>query len=202
MDLYFVLCTFYFVLDTRLSHTFFQTMIFLLTGESGSGKTTLMKALATILGKNNLTPGGFTAPGTWHNGKRSGFMLHDLYHKKEYLLAETGSTGLEMQGPFVFNTKTLESGNQLLSQQLNDPQIDLIFLDEVGPFELRNKGWADSLELLARADKPQIWTVRPQIVELVSERWGFKPAFVFSALTDSPEQIFRKITELYAFPKR
>lgn len=202
MDLNFLLCTFCFVLDTSLSNTFFRTMIFLLTGESGSGKTTLMKALATILRKNNLTPGGFIAPGAWHNDVRSGFMLHDLYHKMEYQLAETGGTGNEMQGPFVFNTKTLELGNQLLTQQLHDTQIDLIFVDEVGPFELRGKGWAPSLELLAMADKPQIWTVRPQLVEQVSERWGFKPAFVFSALLNSSEQVFRKITELYAFPKR
>lgn len=177
-------------------------MIFLLTGESGSGKTTLLKALATLLRKNNLTPGGFIAPGTWLNGVRSGFMLHDLYSKKEYQLAETGSTGIEMQGPFVFNLTTLELGNQLLSQQFDNPLIDLIIVDEIGPFELRGKGWAPSLELLARADKPQIWTVRPQLVEKVSERYGYKPAFVFSALTDSPDRVFRKITELYAFPIR
>lgn len=177
-------------------------MIFLLTGESGSGKTTLLKELATIFRKNNLTPGGFIAPGTWHSGVRSGFMLQDLYHKKEYQLAETGRSGFEMQGPFIFNAKTLELGNQLLTQQVNDPQIDLIFVDEVGPFELRGKGWAPSLVLIARSEKPQIWTVRPQLVEQVSERWGFKPAFVFSALEDSPDQVFREIAELYAFAKR
>ena len=177
-------------------------MIFLLTGESGSGKTTLLKELAMMLRKNNLTPGGFTAPGTWHNGVRSGFMLHDLYHKTNYPLAETGRTGIEMQGPFVFNAITLKSGNQLLILQINDPHIDLIFVDEVGPFELRGKGWAPSLELLARVEKPQIWTVRPQLVDQVPERWGFRPIHVFSALMDSPEQIFRKITELCSFPKR
>jgi nucleoside-triphosphatase THEP1 len=177
-------------------------MILLLTGESGSGKTTLMKELATILGKNNLTPGGFTAPGSWQNGVRSGFMLYDLFHKREYQLAETGRTGLEMQGPFVFNDKTLELGNQLLFQQVTDPRIDLIFIDEVGPFELRGKGWAPSLALLARAEKPQIWAVRPQLVDQVSERWEFKPTHIFSALQDSPEQVFRKITELCSFPKK
>jgi nucleoside-triphosphatase len=177
-------------------------MIFLLTGESGSGKTTLLQALAAILRKNNLTPGGFIAPGTWHNGKRSGFMLHDLYHKTDYQLAETGQTGIEMQGPFVFHAQTLGFGNQLLTQQINDQEIDLIFVDEVGPFELKGKGWAPSLELLARAEKPQIWAVRSQLVDQVSEWWGFDPTHVFLAKQDSPEQVFRKITELYDFPKK
>lgn len=177
-------------------------MIFLLTGESGSGKTTLLKELAMMLRKNNLTPGGFTAPGTWHNGVRSGFVLHDLYHKTNYPLAEIGKTGTEMQGRFVFNEETLGVGNILLQQQANDIIIDFILVDEVGPFELRGKGWAPSLELLARVEKPQIWTVRPQLVDQVPERWGFRPIHVFSALMDSPEQVFRKITELCSFPKR
>ncbi len=177
-------------------------MIFLLTGISGSGKTTFLGELATILANNNLTPGGFTAPGLWDGGMRSGFRLFDLYHKKVYLLAETGKSGTEMQGPFAFDIGTLALGNKLLSQQVNHPQIDLIFVDEVGPFELRGKGWASSLKLIARAEKPQIWAVRPSLAEQVAERWNFVPALSFSVDEVNPEQVFRKIAGLCFTQKR
>jgi nucleoside-triphosphatase len=177
-------------------------MIFLVTGDSGTGKTTFLKDLATILRNKNFYPGGFTAPGSWHNGVRSGFVLHDLNHKKEYPLAETGKSGIVMQGPFVFNIETVELGNNLLLRQMNDPQIDLIFVDEVGPFELRGEGWAPSLEILVRVEKPQIWAVRPQLAEQVAERWNFVPALSFSVHEENPEQVFSKIAGLCFTLKR
>ncbi|MHC1776745.1 MAG: nucleoside-triphosphatase [Lentimicrobium sp.] len=168
-------------------------MIFLLTGESGSGKTNLLTELAVNFRIHNIKTGGFTAPGTWLNGIRSGFMLHDLFHNTEYPLAKTGGSGPEMQGRFVFEEKTFEFGNQLLMKQLAEPALDIIIVDEVGPYEVRGKGWASSLDLLATSEKPQIWAVRHQLVDQVTERWNFEPVILFLVKEVTPEQVFSKI---------
>ncbi|MBK6967438.1 MAG: hypothetical protein IPH20_26960 [Bacteroidales bacterium] len=171
-------------------------MIFLLTGDSGSGKTSLLNELAAIFRMHRITPGGFTAPGSWLNGARSGFVLHDLFHNNEYPLAETGGTGPEMQGHFVFNEKTLEFGNQLLINQHSDSAIDIIIVDEVGPFELRGKGWARSLDILTTSGKPQIWAVRPQLADRISDWWKLTPSFSFSVNENNPVSVFGKISDL------
>ncbi len=177
-------------------------MIFLLTGTSGSGKTTMLGELAEIFRNHKLVAGGFTAPGSWLGGKRSGFVLHDLYHKTNYPLAKTDKSGTNMQGRFVFDEKTLVRGNLLLQQQANGTMIDFIIVDEVGPFEFRGRGWAPSLDVLAKTEIPQIWSVRTDLVGIVPEHWGFRPAFVFSALTDKADMVFRKISETCIFPLR
>lgn len=177
-------------------------MIFLLTGDSGSGKTSLLNELAAIFRMHKKTPGGFTAPGSWLNGARSGFLLHDLYHNTEYPLAEAGGSGPEMQGRFVFNEKTIEIGNQLLIKQHTDPGIDIIFVDEAGPYELRGKGWARSLDALATSEKPQIWTVRPQLAEQVFERWKLEPRHSLSVAEVNPDLVFSKIAGLCFAQKR
>lgn len=168
-------------------------MIFLLTGDSGSGKTTLLSELASGFKVNGITTGGFTAPGSWLNGKRAGFMLHDLYHDLDFTLAETGKSGSEMYGRFVFNEETLKSGNHLLSTQAAQNDIDLIVVDEVGPYELSGKGWAPALNILAKSPRPQIWVVRPELIADVQSRWAFKPSAVFSVLNQKADIIFQEI---------
>lgn len=177
-------------------------MIFLITGNSGSGKTTLLNELAALFENAGIITGGFTAPGKWIDGQRSGFILHDIQNNRDYPLAETGVEGPEKHGRFVFNENTLMAGNLLLKQQAGDPMTGFIIVDEVGPFELRNRGWALSLDILSRSEKPQLWAVRPALADQVCEQWKFKPAVTFSAVQDNADQIFLKITEFYLLPQR
>jgi len=177
-------------------------MIFLLTGESGSGKTTLLIELAGILKNCGLATGGFTAPGTWLNGQRSGFILHDLCHNLDYPLAETGSSGVESHGRFVFNEETLATGTLLLKTQAREAKIDFVLIDEVGPFELKGRGWASSLDILACSGLPQLWVVRPELLKEVPLRWKFNPEAVFYAKTDSAGSVYRELAARCSFPQR
>ncbi|NTW26447.1 MAG: hypothetical protein HGA37_17245 [Lentimicrobium sp.] len=181
---------------------YLRIMIFILTGQSGSGKTTLLNELAEIFRNNKLIPGGFTAPGTWLDGKRSGFMLNDLLDNKEYPLAESGKSGAAMYSHFGFFEQTLEIGNKLLARQATDPRLDMLIVDEVGPFELHGMGWAPSLDILSAAEIPQIWTVRAGLVETVAAHWNFKPEFIFFAPKESAEDVFNRIADSCNFPVR
>ncbi len=181
---------------------YLRTMIFILTGESGSGKTTLLNELVSVFRNNKLMTGGFTAPGTWLNGKRSGFILHDLLYNNEYPLAESGRTGSAMYSHFGFFEQTLQIGNNLLATQATDPRLDILIVDEVGPFELRGMGWAPSLDKLISAEVPQIWAVRAGLVEMVAAHWNFKPEFVFFASNASVEAVYNRISDSCNFPAR
>lgn len=175
--------------------------VFLLTGESGSGKTSLMTALSEILRSRHLNFGGFTAPGIWFNGKRAGFVLHDLKSGTERILAETRGSGTETYGRFVFNPVALRAGNQLLQDQAADPETDIILVDEVGPFELEGGGWSGSLEKLVQSGLPQLWAVRTKLVGPVCGMWRFEPAAVFSASADTAFSVYQKIAEVCGFSK-
>ena len=171
-------------------------MIFLLTGESGSGKTTLLSDLNLILNSSGIKTGGFTAPGNWKDGIRSGFTLHDILHDTDYPLAQTDKPGSEMQGRFAFDTGTLLIGNRLLMEQSEHPFLDFIIVDEVGPFELRGMGWAPSLGRLSGSQKHQIWAVRPSLIDQVKESWKFIPGGVFRVPQDNAATVFRLINEV------
>jgi len=176
-------------------------MIFLLTGESGSGKTTLLNELVLIFSNNGIITGGFTAPGIWENGKRSGFILHDIINKTNYPLAQTSQPGGEMQGRFSFDGNTLSFGNRLLHEQAEDPCIDFLVIDEVGPMEMRGKGWAPALNKLCFIAKPQFWVVRPGLVLPVQEKWKFEAAVVFEPATHDSASVFDVIGSIFNFRK-
>jgi nucleoside-triphosphatase THEP1 len=181
---------------------YLRNMIFLLTGESGSGKTTLLNELAEIFSRNGFICGGFTAPGTWLNGKRSGFILHDINHNIDLPLAETGHTGTETQGRFVFDRHTLDYGNRLLLDQIYNPETDFLIIDEVGPLEIKDMGWAPSLEIASLSVKPQLWVVRPGLTDSVQEKWEFTPTAVFSVSTHNAGSVFRDISGICSSLKR
>lgn len=176
-------------------------MIFFLTGHSGSGKTTLLTGLAGIFAENGVSAGGFIAPGTWHNGKRSGFIIHDLRANQKYLLAETNVDGPLAFGRFVFKPETIDRGNQLLISQLSDSAIEFIFVDEVGPFELAGNGWAPALNQLAEVEVHQLWVVRNELVEAVANHWKIIPAEVFLADKESPDSLYSSIKPRCLFQK-
>jgi len=174
-------------------------MIFLLTGNSGAGKTTLLNELSVLMAEAGLITGGFTACGKWKDGMRSGFVLHDIKNNLDYPLAKTGTEGPEMYGRFVFNEETLKTGNRLLQQQSLNPQIDLIIIDEVGPFEIKGRGWAASLDMLVHSVKIQIWSVRPDLVQTVQTHWEFEPTAIYIAGVETTAQVFQRINEICSF---
>ena len=176
-------------------------MIFLLTGESGSGKTTLLNELVPILSNSEIITGGFTAPGIWENGKRSGFTLHDIINKTNYPLAQTSQPGWEMQGRFSFDGNTLSFGNRLLHEQVEDPCIDFMVIDEVGPMEMRGKGWAPALNKLCSKAKSQLWVVRPDLVLPVQEKWKFAAAGIFETVAHDSASVFNVIGSIFNFRK-
>jgi nucleoside-triphosphatase THEP1 len=75
---------------------------------------------------------------------------------------------------------------------LEDPLIinnDLIIVDEIGPFELDGKIWAESLaRILTRQCCSILLVVREQLVAQVIQQWGLKDAMIIEIGQSKPDQ--------------
>ena len=159
--------------------------LFIITGEQGSGKTSLLKALSTALAQRGKTCGGILAHGKWENNRRSGFDLEFIPDGKTVTLCESAPReGWIRFRRFWFNPLAFDIGKQWLAGTIAK-KPGVLILDEIGPAELENGGWAAILPaLFAEADhRLVIVTVRVQLTEAVVERWNLAPAGIFEAGT-------------------
>jgi len=134
-------------------------MIRILTGPIRNYKTTTL--LQWALHRNDV--GGVLTPdcGEWrclYNVKEK----FSIPWQKESIDAPT-----DVQiGRFIFDQLAFDTAITWLNQHLIDPSINKIILDEIGPLELKGKGWHDWLHsaLLKLKDKELILVVRESIV--------------------------------------
>ena len=143
-----------------------KSKIFIITGGQGSGKTTFLANLIEYLRKENILIGGIIANGFWENNVRTGFELEDIYTGEKKILCLTNPIeGWEKFRRFYFNPEGFEFGNKVLNPA-NLAKADIIVIDEVGPFELEDKGWAQAIKSLLKINKkPMIWVVRENLTE-------------------------------------
>ncbi|GAP43610.1 nucleoside-triphosphatase THEP1 [Lentimicrobium saccharophilum] len=159
--------------------------LFIITGEQGSGKTSLLKALSTSLAQRGKTCGGILAHGKWDDNLRSGFDLEFIPDGKTVTLCESAPReGWIRFRRFWFNPLAFDLGKLWLTESIvKKPEV--LMLDEIGPAEMENGGWAAILPgLFAEArHRLVIVTVRARLSEAVVERWNLSPAGIFEAGT-------------------
>ncbi|MDD5630356.1 MAG: nucleoside-triphosphatase, partial [Elusimicrobia bacterium] len=152
------------------------------TGAQGEGKSELVAELTRRLREAGLSLGGIHAPGFWTDGRRSGFDLVDLGSGERRPLCRTeGPESWPSQGPFRFAPEGLAFGLRALAEA-GSRDADVVFVDEVGPLELRGGGWAAALDVLARKRrKPMVWVVREGIIDEVRRHWALAEDEVWDA---------------------
>ncbi len=140
--------------------------VFIITGSQGSGKTTFLDKLIKHLKAEGVSVGGFIAHGFWNNNERSGFELENIQTGEKIILCQTNpAKGWQKFRRFYFNPEGFAFGNKVLDPA-NLGKTDFIAIDEVGPFELENRGWAQAIKLLLHnIDKPMIWVVRKSLIK-------------------------------------
>lgn len=145
--------------------------IMCLLGVSGSGKTTMMKNLIHELQNEQSTIGGIFTLGDFNQeGQRENFWVCDVITQQKILLAKRGLGNVATtQGPFGFTAEGLEFGNHCLHSAISS-KVDTLFIDEIGPLELRGKGWYPSLQLLSKIDISKVvFTSRPTAVAQICD---------------------------------
>lgn len=175
-----------------------ENIIFII-GDVQQGKSTFLAKAAEFLKKNNITAGGFIAPAMYGDEGVTGYQLHILPENKLLPLSATKSseTGLKV-GRFYFDHQTMAEGRRVLETE-TDSDSDIVFVDEVGPWELQSQGWAKGINrLLLETEKPMIWAVRRDIVEKVRDNWNLQnPVLIDVALChegniNEPLEIIRR----------
>jgi len=154
--------------------------IIVITGEQGSGKTTLLLNLVSGLKKLGLKPGGFIADGFWELNKRSHFDLVDVKTSERILFCHRAmQLNWEKAGHFYINPAAVTFGEKILNPAIA-AQSDFIAIDEIGPFELADKGWKKSITNLLKVmpEKPMIWVVRYSLLQIICESFGVQPEII------------------------
>ncbi len=175
-----------------------QPRIFLVTGEVGEGKTSFLRDLAALLRERKIGTAGFLAEGIVEKGEKKGYRLRDLATGETRPFSEMRKKqGRIHTGRFTFNRETVRWGEDLLWDAVTRGRDHtVIILDEIGPLELKGKGWARALDnLLRNSSMPQVWSVRSRSLAAVVRAWNFTPVRVIEVSRGSPAELAAMLEE-------
>jgi nucleoside-triphosphatase THEP1 len=174
-----------------------HSSVLIITGEIGQGKTTYTLDLVNTLKEQGYRVGGFLAIGIMENGRRTGFDLLDLGNSRKIELCnDRPHENWLHSGHFYFNPSGLAEANEILALN-NMREKQLVVVDEVGPMELNNQGWAESISRLCQSGNPvQLWVVRKSLVEKAARKWNAGNVFVFDIAEDPVDLVIRKFEQI------
>ncbi|MBK7030395.1 MAG: hypothetical protein IPH45_14870 [Bacteroidales bacterium] len=157
--------------------------VVMISGERQQGKTTYVYDLVKRLKNKPIKMTGFFATGVHEGEQRVGFDLVDIASTDAIPLCRLDKKGDQQNHHrFRFFDKALLKGREILSS--GDAQ--LVVIDEVGPYELQNEGWATSIQNICQKQRSiQIWTVRKQLVERIAATWPVGDIYVVDIEKDS-----------------
>jgi nucleoside-triphosphatase THEP1 len=83
-----------------------------------------------------------------------------------------------------------------LLQSADDSNASLIIIDELGPVELKAKGWADEIErLINNTSIPLLRVVRTSILKKVLRQWTIGEVMLIDISKDSAENEINTIID-------
>ncbi len=143
----------------------FGLEVIVVTGEINSGKSSLFEMLVESERQNGISPTGIIARGIFDNGNKTGFEIIDLSSGKTKPLARINWDIPESfpVGKYIFSQKGFDFACRAL---LNYEQRGVVFLDEVGPYELNGNGYYYCLKQLLDSDISRLYVaVRSSCLE-------------------------------------
>lgn len=161
-----------------------KNKVIIITGNKGEGKTTKLQRIVKLIKKEKISMTGFLAYADLKDGDRNGYTLVDIVSSKSIILCsnEPCST-YEKIGRFYFNPLAIKFGQKLLNT--NPVEKTLIVIDEVGPFELQNKIWYDSLVYQLGIPKNVILLiVRTKLVDEIIRKFEITNAKIYKLSGD------------------
>lgn len=148
--------------------------LLIVSGDRGEGKTTFVRKFAASMTDCGRSVGGVASPAVFEAGMRIGYDLINLLDGTRQILARIARPGEEPTvGAFRFASAAVASGISAILSAVRD-ELDLIAIDEVGPWEFRGGGWAPALEEVLRNAQPcqtLIVVVRPLLVDELPRRF-------------------------------
>jgi nucleoside-triphosphatase len=173
-----------------------KSNVILVTGDTGDGKSTLLAELAILFKNRGIQAGGIISPAVFENGVKSGYELINVATSQKTRLSKTQKgDGLVNVGRFYFFDDGIRFGKVALTV-LNNQNSQIVFIDEIGAWELQGQGWAESLnELILRCDMPVILAVNTKLVDQVIESWQLHEPLIIEAKNTSSAEAFQEFMQ-------
>lgn len=143
------------------------SLVILLFGPVGAGKTTVLASLVHKWRASGRKVAGILAHRMLEDGELAGYDLEIIGKEEQLPLARMGWTERERVGHFGFCETALAQGRQALRESA---AAEVIVVDEIGPLELKGKGWAKEVaELLQESNAVLILVVRQALHDHVRQ---------------------------------
>jgi nucleoside-triphosphatase THEP1 len=171
-----------------------KSNVILVTGDTGDGKSTLLAELTIFFKSRNIQTGGIISPAVFENGIKSGYELINVATSRKIRLSQTlKADGLVNVGRFYFFDEGISFGKAALAVA-NNRNSQIVFIDEIGAWELQGQGWAESLnELILRCDMPVILAVNTKLVDQVVESWQLHNPLIIEAQNATSSEAIQEI---------
>lgn len=172
--------------------------VIILRGEIGQGKTSYVSHLVKVLKANGIRFYGITAPGVMEEGVKIGYSLQDISTGDQYQLSSL-TRKEEDWIPFrrfYFNPEALRKGMDILLGNGME-ESELVVIDEVGPLELNDSGWAPAIErLIQNKNLLHLWVVRNTYAELIARKWNLGNVYTINIASQPVEMTFELIDKI------
>lgn len=171
--------------------------IVLLQGSKQEGKTTFLTEINEMLKLKGIKTGGILAPAFFNTGVHLGYDIINIKtDERKNLSRISGRDDMPIVGHYYFYEESIAFGkNSLIPENLND--VDIIFIDEVGPWELENQGWADNInKLVKETSVPMIWAIRRGIAQKIIDKWSLDKASIYDVVNANANEVAAKLIEL------
>lgn len=172
----------------RLVHSLMNLQYIFITGGQGQGKSTFMASLIEAFKIREIPIAGFYSKGYWSAGQRAAFDWVPVGQQQPCrLCTNEPMEDVVRWGRFYFSKQAISKGNELLSQLRGFD--GLVFVDEVGRFELRGDGWAPGLKkLLENPPFLIILAVRENFFGAITHWLGTEPLKIFQVGKHHPNE--------------
>lgn len=158
----------------------------LVCGGIAAGKTVLIRQLADRLREAGVRVGGVFAPRNIARGRTVGYSLVDLATTVSRPFATSRPPG-ERVGRFFVSEEGLAFARAALRRAIES--CDVVIIDEVGRWELKGGGHADSVREALAAELLTILVVRDTLSDAVVRAFGIRGETRFSITPQVPSNV-------------
>ena len=149
-------------------------LAFFVTGRPGVGKTSIILNIAQSIKDSGHKIGGMVSNEVKENGMRIGFEIQDLKTSKKGWLAHKNLFKGPRIGRYSVNLDDLENiGVKSIMDALDDSEIELVIIDEIGPMELLSKEFIKAVSEAIYNKKPILGTIHQRAEHFLIERIKF-----------------------------
>ena len=155
-----------------------EKKVFIVTGTIGEGKTAWLAKLSGLLREKGVRVGGILALRIVEEGVTTGYDISDISSgDRTPFLRNTGSETMGVER-FTMNDAGFNAGRNALDPA-NNKGNDVVIVDEIGPLELRGRGWSEVLgALLLDTSATVIIAIRKNLSDAVIEHFGIEGPLV------------------------